>query len=211
MNKAIAFWWVLASFAVHAQNARNVSAFGLDAGQYAVGFQWLDEKDESRFVPSQTGAAAQVRPVRIHMWYPASRAARPMRFGRYAELATEDLWPKEIIGDLREALTFTHGPLARSLDKKSLQALLQRPVFATENARPLPGRFPLIVIGAGIYYESPIAFAALGEYLAGVASWLRRRRSPALRRRSSESRATMSRRRRAIWNSSSSACAGLRS
>jgi hypothetical protein len=32
---------------------------------------------------------------------------------------------------------------------------------------PLEGPFPLIVIGQGLYYESPIAFAAQAEYLAG--------------------------------------------
>jgi hypothetical protein len=135
MKKAIAICWALASFAVHGQG--NVSAFGLDAGEQAVGFQCFDEKDNSRLISGQEGAAAQARPVRIHVWYPASRAARPMRFGRYAELATSDIWPKEIVGELRDALTFTHGPLARSLDRQSLQALLQRPVLATENARPL--------------------------------------------------------------------------
>jgi hypothetical protein len=36
-----------------------------------------------------------------------------------------------------------------------------------ENAKPAAGRFPLIAIGQGLYYESPIAFAALGEFLAG--------------------------------------------
>jgi dienelactone hydrolase len=40
-------------------------------------------------------------------------------------------------------------------------------VLAVENAKPLGGPFPLIVIGLGLYYESPTAFATLAEYLAG--------------------------------------------
>ena len=38
---------------------------------------------------------------------------------------------------------------------------------AVENAEPLAGPFPLIVIGLGLYYESPVTFAATAEYLAG--------------------------------------------
>ena len=44
---------------------------------------------------------------------------------------------------------------------------LQRPMLAVENAKPAAGRFPLIAFGEGLYYESPIAFAAMGEFLAG--------------------------------------------
>jgi dienelactone hydrolase len=165
MKKTVALWCLLASVAAHAQDTGTAKTIGLEPGAYAVGFQWLDEKDGSRFVPATTGAA-RPRPVRIHLWYPASRATKPMRFGRYAELASADVWPREIVGDVRDALTFPHGPLARSLDEQSLSALLQRPVLASENARPLSGSLPLIVIGAGIYYESPIAYFALAEYLA---------------------------------------------
>lgn len=38
---------------------------------------------------------------------------------------------------------------------------------AVEKAEPLAGPFPLIVIGLGLYYESPITFAGTAEYLAG--------------------------------------------
>jgi dienelactone hydrolase len=90
-----------------------------------------------------------------------------MRFGRYVALADEDIWPAEIAGPLREELPFSSRPLARSLDPERFEALLQRSVLAIENAEALAGPFPLIVMGQGLYYESPVAFAALGEYLAG--------------------------------------------
>src|SRR5579863_1380764 len=57
--------------------------------------------------------------------------------------------------------------MGRSLDPAAFEALLQRPMLAAENAKPAAGRFPLIAFGEGLYYESPIAFAALGEFLAG--------------------------------------------
>jgi hypothetical protein len=90
-----------------------------------------------------------------------------MRFGRYAALADKDLWPVEDAGNLREELKYSRRALARSLGPDGFKALLQRPVLAIESAHALQGPFPLIVIGQGLYYESPIVFAALSEYLAG--------------------------------------------
>jgi dienelactone hydrolase len=89
-----------------------------------------------------------------------------MRFGRYAALADGDVWPAEIAGARLDSLTFVRQPLARSLTPAAYAALLQHPVLASEKARPLDGRFPLIVVGQGLFYESPIAFALMAEYLA---------------------------------------------
>lgn len=141
--------------------------FGLEPGTYSVGFRLLDARDDTRAITGGVGSTAHARPVRTYLWYPAARATRPMRFARYASLADEDIWPAEIAGDLREKLAFSRRPLARSLSPADLEALLQQPVHAAEDAKPLDGPFPLIVIALGFAYESPTAFAALGEYLAG--------------------------------------------
>jgi dienelactone hydrolase len=90
-----------------------------------------------------------------------------MRFARYAKLADGDIWPAEIAGDLREKLKYSRRALPRSLGPERFELLLQQPVAAIENAKALEGPFPLIVMGQGLYHESPVAFAALGEYLAG--------------------------------------------
>ncbi len=157
--------------AAHSQTDSTVSGrFGLESGKYSVGFRLLNAKDYSRAVTGGVSPiAAHPRPIRTYLWYPAtgSEDSRPMRFGRYAELADDDIWPVEIVGDLHAALKYSRRALARSLGPERFEALLQRPMLAVEKAEPLEGPFPLIVIGQGLYFESPVAFAALAEYLAG--------------------------------------------
>jgi dienelactone hydrolase len=143
--------------------------FGLEPGSHSVGFQLIEARDESRAVTGGIASTPRPRPIRTYLWYPAAakKHSRPMSFARYATLADDDVWPAEIAGRLRDQLPFARRPLARSLGPDAYEALLRRPVLAAENAKPLDGTFPLIVIGQGLYYESPTAFAALGEYLAG--------------------------------------------
>ena len=154
------------TLAALAQPAPEV--FGLPAGEHSVGFRLLEDQDAARVVTGGVRGAAHPRPIRTYIWYPATTTrAEPIRFGRYAELADDDIWPEAIAGDLRQRLKFANGPLARSLSETSYAALLARPMRAVENAAPLAGPFPLIVIALGLYYESPITFATTAEYLAG--------------------------------------------
>ena len=167
---------ILLLVSLHLNEARSQtdsaasSPHGLEPGEYSVGFQLLEKQDHSRAVTGGTSpSTAHPRPMRIYLWYPARNSddAQPMRFGRYTALADEDIWPAEIAGNLRQELKYSRRPLARSLGPERFQALLQKPVLAIEKAEALEGPFPLIVIGQGLYYESPVVFAALGEYLAG--------------------------------------------
>jgi hypothetical protein len=159
---------LLMSVAASAQQPTNAGdRFGLAPGPQAVGFRLLVEQDGSRYVSASDGTGTHTRPIRVYVWYPAKAPSKPMRFGRYAALADDDVWPAEISGRAHDLLKFSHGPLARSLAPAAFEALLQRPMLAAENAKPAAGRFPLIAIGQGLYYESPIALAALEEFLAG--------------------------------------------
>jgi dienelactone hydrolase len=142
-------------------------SLGLEPGAYPVGFRLLAEQDRSRSVAAYKGPATYPRPIRVYVWYPAMAPGKPIPFGRYAVLADDDVWPAEISGGARDVLRFSRGPLARSLEPSAFEALLKRPMRAAENAKPAAGRFPLIAIGQGLYYESPIVFSALAEFLAG--------------------------------------------
>jgi dienelactone hydrolase len=143
--------------------------FGLAPGENAVGFQLLEGEDRSRVVTGGERGAAHPRPMRTYLWYPAAAARRtqPLTFGSYVELARGDIWPARIGGPSSERLSAANSPLARSLSPEGYAALLARPMRAVENARPLAGPFPLVVIGLGLYYESPVTFSATAEYLAG--------------------------------------------
>jgi dienelactone hydrolase len=158
-----------AALALPALAQNDAAVFGLEPGDFAVGFRLFEDDDRTRAVNGVRRGVLHPRPMRTYLWYPAddTDGARPLRFGRYAELAHDDIWPAQIAGDLRERLDFARGPLARSLGSAGFEALLQRRMIAVENAAALAGPFPLIVVGQGLYYESPISFAAFAEYLAG--------------------------------------------
>jgi len=150
----------------HAQQRVTSNAFGLEPGTNAVGFRLIEGDDPSRTITAGSGNA-RPRPVRTYVWYPAAGTPQPMRFGRYAALADDDIWPAAIVGGLHDALAYARRPLARALGPAGYAALLQRPVLAAENAKPLNGPFPLVVMGEGFWYEPAISMASLGEYLAG--------------------------------------------
>ena len=160
---------LVVALALTAAAQSDADVLGLERGEHAVGFRLLEDEDRSRAVTGGARGAAHPRPIRTYLWYPAATARRSqsLHFGRYVELADDDVWPAAIGGAVRERLAYANGPLARSLPAASYAALLERPMRAVENAEPLAGPFPLIVIGLGLYYESPVTFSTTAEYLAG--------------------------------------------
>jgi hypothetical protein len=134
----------------------------LDSGPHAVGFRLFEERDPSRAIRLPSGIES--RPVRVYVWYPAKPEpdAVTLTFGRYAALADDDI----VLEPARERTAFSRRPLARSLGAERYAALLDQPVGAVEGSAAAPGSFPLVVIGQGLYYESPVTHAILAEVLA---------------------------------------------
>ena len=169
--------WTIAMGMIQTLSARIVACRlwgNLEKGPYGVGFRMIRQNDYSRtfFTEAnrpESGASAEMgRPVSIYLWYPIQEESNEsyMRFGSYVEYAVDDF-------DLsmNRDMSFNDKvrmdiPLFRGLSEESWAALIETPTAAVEDATPHDGTFPIIVIGQGLYYESPLTHAVLCEYLA---------------------------------------------
>ena len=114
---------LLMSVAASAQQPTNAGdRFGLAPGPHDVGFRLLVEQDHSRYVSASDGTGTHARPIRVYVWYPAKAASKPMRFGRYAALADDDVWPPEISGRSRDVLKFSHADGISHRDSSNAEA-----------------------------------------------------------------------------------------
>lgn len=129
---------------------------GLAPGPFRVGFRLIETSDASRSFPLPGADRAATRPMRIYLWYPAQpTASAPMEFDDYVLLA---------LGDFRPAALPV--PLARGLAPAALRDLRAAPVGAVRDAPDGPGRYPVLIFGQGLFFESPVANFLLCEYLA---------------------------------------------
>ncbi len=126
----------------------------LQPGPHAVGVRQTDHYDQSRtFRTARTldgkpRTGERARPIRATVWYPAQATnAAPMTFGDYAR-GEED------------AILGLQG-LPR-LDAKQRAQLLALPGRGVRDAKPLSGKFPLILYSLG----SPSPVHVTAEYLA---------------------------------------------
>jgi hypothetical protein len=127
----------------------------LPSGPFTPGFRLIRTSDASRSYPSPTGAAA-ARPMRVYLWYPAAPSSAPrMKLDDYVRLALEDFRPAAL-----------PVPLARGLAPDALRAARASSVEAVKDAEFGPGRFPVLVFGQGLFFESPLSNFVLCEYLA---------------------------------------------
>jgi hypothetical protein len=128
---------------------------GLPSGPYTPGFRLIETSDTSRAFPSE-GPAGAARPMRIYVWYPAKpTAAARMRLEDYVQMALADFRPSAL-----------PVPLARGLEPGALTALRAASVEAVREAEAGPGKFPVLVFGQGLFFESPLSNFILCEYLA---------------------------------------------
>ncbi len=154
---ACLLWSIVAAAAVE-------SATTLTDGPYPVGFELVRTVDPSRAFPSLDGAGFRDRPMRIYIWYPAREAGdTPLTIGDFVRMAADDFRLSDSPAAAGASLPV---PLARGLDDGERAALMARPLAARLGAPAAAGEFPLIVLGQGLYYESPLSQVYLCEYLA---------------------------------------------
>ena len=144
-------------FAAGTLKAEETRFWGaLSPGPFTPGFKLIETSDASRSFPTAGGGSAAARPMRIYVWYPAKpTAAARMRLDGYVRMALEDFHT-----------SILPVPLIKGLDPKALQDLRASSVKAVRDAETAPGRFPLLIFGQGLYYESPLAHFVFCEFLA---------------------------------------------
>jgi len=145
----------------------------LQPGPRAVGFRLTKVYDQSRIFHSNPEfrglekTAETARLIRLYLWYPAQAAGREsLRLRDYVRMAAEDF----------ELLSTGAAPadkdlplpvqLAKGMSEEKRLRLLDGRTTAVENPQPLAGPFPLIILGQGLFYESPLSLFTLAEYLA---------------------------------------------
>jgi len=143
--------------------------FAGNFGKLEVGFRFDDIIDSTRTydyseyeitdIESRLGG----RPIRLYTWYPADAENEKDRMSlyRYVEISRGDF----SIGG-QSTVILNKLPIERALPEKQLNSTLMQITKAFENAQPAEGKYPLIVLGQGLYYENPITHFSLCEYLA---------------------------------------------
>jgi tetratricopeptide (TPR) repeat protein len=136
-------------------------------GPHPVGFELVQAGDPARAFPSLDGAGSRDRPMRIYIWYPAREAeSAPLTVGDFVGMAADDFRLSNRPSSDTGATLPLPVPLAKGLDDGERAALLARPLAARRGAPAAAGEFPLLVMGQGLYYESPLSQACLAEHLA---------------------------------------------
>lgn len=139
----------------------------LEYGPYTPGFRFIENRDNTRLYPSSDAQEVEARPVRIYLWYPVSKSSkRPLLLETFVRLAAEDfglVTEKFQAEGIPKVLTVQ---LAKGMSAEDLRELLESKTSSVEQAEPLKGPFPLLVLGQGLYYESPLSQLILCEFLA---------------------------------------------
>jgi len=147
----------------------------LEKGPYSVGYKIDHVYDYSRTFKEKYDYEGKLvneeiaRPVQITIWYPASqeRSVKQMSYGEYfMNEATEIDFSKNTTEarerSLKKAKNFALGTGAKP---EAVDAIYAEKVHAFRDARPLQGKFPLLLY-APSHSSSPSENGVVFEYLA---------------------------------------------
>jgi dienelactone hydrolase len=146
-------------------------------GPYAVGFTTATVVDATRTIAAPKDYLGRPhpgygqRPVHVAIWQPAESATSgvAMSYGDYLPLLAWDTAPQAEGAARRQVDEWQYiqavTPLAGPPDPAAMERLLGERVWARRDARPAPGRFPVLVYAPGMGYPA-FDNSVLFEYLA---------------------------------------------
>lgn len=130
----------------------------LETGPYAVGFTQLERYDYSRVHRTARDLAGKprmgprARPIRVSIWYPALPSdAAPMTFGDYVDLVAGETRFGALTPEQKRAGedTFFALPTLNTMTREQRDKVRPLPSRAVRDAKPAPGRFPLLLYSLG--------------------------------------------------------------
>lgn len=169
MNKKEVFWLhgFLLVFIFHSFALGNLSWGGLEPGTFRTGFRLVSIQDISRFYPNNDSAGLTPRTIRIYIWYPAVESEQTcMKLNDYIKLAVDDFNIPKLEGQRKNIFDVLPVQLQKGVPSEKINNLLNKHTFAKRNIAPKTGKYPLIVFGQGLYYESPLSHFVMCEFLA---------------------------------------------
>ena len=148
--------------------SQDLNIFGnLNSGKHTVGFKLIEMNDYSRHYPSDPTKKNNSRQIRIYIWYPAEKSNEdPMKLKEYLQMSVADFYPDKKLSNQDDYLDFIPVPLKKGMPKEQLVQLLKKNTLAANMTNENKGPFPLVVMGQGLYYESPVSHFILCELLA---------------------------------------------
>jgi tetratricopeptide (TPR) repeat protein len=139
----------------------------LKPGKYPVGFQLREVIDFSRVYPSGPSGRLSSRVIRVYLWYPAPGVGKqPLRLKDYVNMAAADFYTGDRKQQDEDDSSFWPVPLKKGISKQLLAKILKEHTISYKDVPEAKGPFPLIVLGQGLYYESPLSHFIICEFLA---------------------------------------------
>lgn len=124
----------------------------LDKGNYEVGFKSLSLYDSTRTIEFPKS----FRPVQVSMWYPAETSgADPMNYNDYFLLSAVET-DYEISDVMKDSAITRYKKLLKQngVSEEAADKWFYTKMLAVNNAKPLPVKFPLVVVAQGNFHSA---------------------------------------------------------